>query len=125
MVSLGMEASSVASLARIFREKYVARSEPDKIPRASYRRFVYPAPNACWQLDATEYVLAGGRKCVIFQLQDDHSRLAIASHVASGETGEAALAVVKKGISAYGVPQRLLTDYAEENAKPSSSFLAP
>ena len=27
---------------------------------ASYRRFVYPAPNACWQLDATEYVLAGG-----------------------------------------------------------------
>jgi hypothetical protein len=35
---------------------------------APYRRFVYPAPNACWQLDATEYVLAGGRKCVIFQL---------------------------------------------------------
>ncbi len=110
MVSLGMDAPSVASLARIFREKNVARSEPNKKPRASYRRFVYPAPNACWQLDATEYVLAGGRKCVIFQLQDDHSRLAIASHVASGETSEAALTVVKKGISARGVPQRLLTD---------------
>ena len=25
-----------------------------------------PAPNACWQLDATEYVLAGGRKAVIW-----------------------------------------------------------
>lgn len=110
MVSLGMHAPSPASLARIFREKNVARSEPTKKPRAAYRRFVYPAPNACWQLDATEYVLTGGRKCVIFQLQDDHSRLAVASHVASGETSEAALAVVKKGIEAHGVPQRLLTD---------------
>jgi putative transposase len=110
MVSLKMQAPSPASLARIFRGKNVARSEPTKKPRASYRRFVYPAPNACWQLDATEYVLTGGRKCVIFQLQDDHSRLAIASHVASGETSQAALAVVKKGIAAHGVPQRLLTD---------------
>ena len=109
MASLGMQAPSVASLARIFRERNVARAEPKKKPRAAYRRFVYPAPNACWQLDATEYVLTGGRKCVIFQLQDDHSRLAVATHVASGETSEAALAVVKKGIAAHGVPQRLLT----------------
>jgi hypothetical protein len=41
---------SVASLARIFRDAQVARLEPKKKPRASYRRFVYPAPNACWQL---------------------------------------------------------------------------
>ncbi|WP_372700102.1 DDE-type integrase/transposase/recombinase [Arthrobacter sp. JSM 101049] len=110
MVSLGMDAPSVASLARIFRERGVARADPRKKPRAAYRRFVYPARNACWQLDATEYVLTGGRKCVIFQLQNDHSRLAIATHVAGGETSEAALAVVKKGIRTYGVPQRLLTD---------------
>ena len=110
MVALGMDAPSEASLARIFRERGVARAEPKKKPRAAHRRFVYPAPNACWQLDATEYVLTGGRKCVIFQLQDDHSRLAVATHVASGETSEAALAVVKKGIAARGVPQRLLTD---------------
>ena len=46
---------SIAALARIFRETGVARNEPRKKPRAAYRRFVYPAPNACWQLDATEY----------------------------------------------------------------------
>jgi hypothetical protein len=63
---------SVASLARIFRESGVARVEPSKRPRSAWRRFVYPAPNACWQLDATEYVLTGGRKRVIFQLIDDH-----------------------------------------------------
>lgn len=45
-----------------------------------------------------------------FQLQDDHSRLAIATLVASGETSEAAIAVVKKGIKDHGAPQRLLTD---------------
>src|SRR3954452_8417597 len=110
MRSLGMEAPSVASLARIFRDAGVAKVEPRKKPRASYRRFVYPAPNACWQLDATEYVLTGGRKCVIFQLIDDHSRLAIASHVSWGETSEGAIAVVSKGIAAHGVPQRLLSD---------------
>ena len=110
MCSLGLEAPSPASLARIFRDAGVARAEPRKRPRASYRRFVYPAPNACWQLDATEYVLTGGRKCVIFQLIDDHSRYAVASHVAWTETADAAIAVVQKGITVHGVPQRLLTD---------------
>jgi transposase InsO family protein len=111
MLALGMTpAPSIAALARIFREKDVARFEPKKKPRAAWRRFVYPAPNACWQLDATEYVLTGGRKCVIFQLIDDHSRKAVASHVAAGETAQDALRVVKKAIASHGVPQRLLTD---------------
>ena len=110
MTTLGLQPPSIAALSRIFREKGVARLEPKKKPRAAYRRFVYPAPNACWQLDATQYVLAQGRSCVIFQLQDDHSRLAVASLVATGETSEAALTVVKNGIAARGVPQRLLTD---------------
>ena len=101
---------STAALARIFREAGVARLEPKKKPRSAWRRFVYPAPNACWQLDATEYVLTGGRKCVIFQLIDDHSRYAVASHVASGETAEEAIAVFDKAVAAHGVPQRLLSD---------------
>jgi transposase InsO family protein len=111
MRALGMgPVPSTASLSRMFRDQGVARLEPRKKPRASYRRFVYPAPNACWQLDATEYVLTGGRKCVIFQLIDDHSRLAVASHVSWGETSAGAIAVVSKGIAAHGVPQRLLSD---------------
>ena len=113
MRAMGLpQVPSTASLARIFREAGVARLEPKKKPRSAWRRFVYPAPNACWQLDATEYVLSGGRTCVIFQLIDDHSRYAVASHVASSETAEAAVAVVDKAIAAHGVPQRLLTDNA-------------
>ena len=111
MKSMGLPVvPSTASLARIFREAGVARLEPKKRPRSAWRRFVYPAPNACWQLDATEYVLTRGRKCVIFQLIDDHSRYAVASHVAWGETVLDAIRVVDKAIAAHGVPQRLLTD---------------
>ena len=111
MHAMGLEAvPSIASLARIFRQAGIARLEPKKKPRSAWRRFVYPAPNACWQLDATEYVLTGGRKCVIFQLIDDHSRYSVASHVASSETAQAAILVFDKAVAAHGVPQRLLSD---------------
>jgi putative transposase len=111
MHAMGLDpVPAIASLARIFREAGVARLEPKKKPRSAWRRFVYPAPNACWQLDATEYVLTGGRKCVIFQLIDDHSRYAVASHVAWGETSQAAIVVFDKAVAAHGVPQRLLSD---------------
>lgn len=111
MHAMGLQrVPSTASLARIFREAGVARLEPKKKPRSAWRRFVYPAPNACWQIDATEYVLSGGRTCVIFQLIDDHSRYAVASHVAFGETAKDAITLVDKGITAHGVPQRLLSD---------------
>ena len=111
MHTMGMDVvPSIASLSRMFRHAGVARLEPKKKPRSAWRRFVYPAPNACWQLDATEYVLTGGRKCVIFQLLDDHSRYAVGSHVAWGETAEAALVVFDKAVAAHGVSQRLLSD---------------
>ena len=111
MRAMGLDqVPSTVSLARIFGEAGVARLQPRKRPRAAWRRFVYPAPNACWQLDATEYVLTGGGKCVIFQLIDDHSRYAVASHVASGETAKDAIAVFDKAVAAHGVPQRLLSD---------------
>lgn len=110
MKSMGIAAPSEAALAGIFRERGVARAEPRKRPRSAWRRFVYPAPNACWQLDATEYVLTRGRKCVIFQLEDDHSRLAVASLVARSENSRAAVQVFDKGVAACGVPQRLLSD---------------
>ena len=74
MQSMGLACvPSTASPARIFREAGVARLVPRKKPRSAWRRFVHPAPNACWQLDGTEYVLTGGRRCVILQLIDDHS----------------------------------------------------
>ena len=111
MYAMGLgRVPSTASLARIFGEAGVACVEPKKWPRSAGRRFVYPAPNACWQLDATEYVLTGGRKCVIFQLIDDRYRYAVACLVASNETVKAAIVVLDKAITAHGVSQRLVSD---------------
>jgi len=110
MVTMGLVAPSPASLARIFRERGVARAEPRKKPRAAYRRFVYPAPNACWQLDGVEFKLDTGITRCILQVEDDNSRKILAWLVARAETSAAALAVVRDAVAHYGAPTRFLTD---------------
>lgn len=101
---------SRATLARIFLATGVVQPEPKKKPRSALRRFVYPAPNCLWQIDATEWTLADGSPCVIFQIIDDHSRKAVGSLVARAETSEAAVAVVAAAIAHHGAPQKFLSD---------------
>jgi putative transposase len=101
---------SRATLARIFLATGVVQPEPKKKPRSALRRFVYPAPNCLWQIDATAWSLADGSPCVIFQVIDDHSRKAVGSLVARGETSEAAVAVVTTAIARHGAPQKFLSD---------------
>lgn len=113
MLRLGMNPPSIATLAKIFHERGQVVPAPEKRPRASYKRFRYPMPNACWQLDATEYTLEYGRKIVVFQLEDDYSRLMIASLAARSENSDDALKVFKNGVAKHGIPQRLLTDNGE------------
>lgn len=106
----GFKPPSRATVARIFSRAGVVVPEPRKKPRSAYIRFTYPQPNACWQIDSTEWTLADGTKVAIFQLIDDHSRLALASLAAPGETSEAAIRVVATAIERHGVPQRFLSD---------------
>ena len=109
---LGVAPPSRATLARIFTRHGVVTPEPAKRPRASYRRFRYPDPNGCWQLDGFEYRLddeAGSKRCVL-QVEDDHSRFILASDVARAETSEAAITVVAEAIGHHGAPARFLTD---------------
>jgi putative transposase len=110
MRDLGMSPPSRATIARILSRAGVVEAAPRKRPRSSFRRFVYPAPNCLWQLDAAEYPMAGGRTATIFQVIDDHSRLAVSSLAATGETAAGALQVVRTGIVRHGVPQRFLSD---------------
>jgi putative transposase len=106
----GLEPPSRASLARIFTRAGVVVPEPRKKPRSAYQRFVYPEPNGCWQIDSTQWLLAGGARVAVFQIVDDHSRLALASLVAGGESSEAAIRVVKTAIERHGVPRKFLSD---------------
>ena len=106
----GLKPPSRATVARIFSRAGAVVPEPRKRPRSSYKRFTYPQPNACWQIDSTEWSLASGKKVAVFQLVDDHSRLALASLAATGETSEAAIAIVTLAIERHGVPQKFLSD---------------
>lgn len=101
---------SRATIARLFTAAGVVTPQPRKRPRASWRRFVNPHPNGSWQIDATGWVLADGQKVVIFQVTDDHSRLAVASVVADSETSAAAIQALKTGIDLYGAPVRVHSD---------------
>lgn len=110
MDQIGMDPPSIASIGQILRDAGVSATQPRKKPRSAFKSFVYPAPNCMWQIDGTERPLANGRTCVIFQLIDDHSRLALASHVDAAETAAGALTVVDKAITAHGIPQKFLSD---------------
>jgi len=110
MRQMGMVPPSRATLARIFSRNGVVKPEPTKRPRASYVRFRYPDPNGCWQLDGFEYTLDSGITRCILQVEDDHSRVVLASHVAPAETSDAAIAVTAEAIRRHGVPVMFLTD---------------
>lgn len=108
----GISPPSRATLARIFTRHGVVAAEQAKRPRSSYQRFRYPDPNGCWQLDGFETRLddeATSKRCVL-QVEDDHSRFILASHVARAETAEAAISVVATAISRHGAPAKFLTD---------------
>lgn len=110
LLKLGIAAPSVATLARIFSRRGMVVAQPQKRPRSSYRRFEAAKVHELWQLDAFEWPLLDGSPAVVFQLEDDHSRCAVASWVATGETSKDAIAVFDAGVAAYQVPHRLLTD---------------
>ena len=87
-VSSALRASRGSSLANGRARPGAASSTPPPTPAGS------PAPPRC--------VLAGGRTVVIFQLQDDHSRLAVASLVAQAETSQAATWGLRQGCGSQG-----------------------
>lgn len=100
----GLNPPSPATFARAFAAAGLSKPEPRKRPRAANRRLVYPAPNCCWQIDAFAWSLADGTSVAIYQLIDDHSRRAVGTLVAEGETSRAAMKVVSTAIRHWGLP---------------------
>jgi putative transposase len=85
--------------------------EPRKRPRSSYRRFSYARPRDCYQIDATVVTLpALPCPAVVFEVLDDHTRVLVATHVATSESSTAAVHALRKAFDAYGVPALVLSD---------------
>ena len=70
------------------------------------RRFVFPRPNDCWQIDATHYPLADGTPAEIINVIDDHSRLCPASRAVDVCTTINAWETLAEGGARWGLPMR-------------------
>lgn len=103
------EVPSRATVHRLLVQRGQVTPAPRKRPKPG-RRFVHPAPNAVWQIDGTDLVLADGTTVTVVQIIDDHSRLDVACHAAPSENSRAVWAALSSGFAAYGHPACVLSD---------------
>jgi len=112
MCRQGEDPPSARTVHRVLVRRGLARVEPQKRPRASFRRFTAAQPNGIWQIDGLHLQLVDGTPAVVLRILDDHSRKIMASHVAGGEDGPSAWACVTKAIARHGAPAMFLSDNA-------------
>jgi len=110
MLRRGLTPPSRATLARIFTRNGMVEAQPQKKPRAAYRRFTYPDPNGCWQLDGMYFELDSGITRCILQVEDDNARIVLESLIAVSENSAAAIEVVSRAVIRHGAPRYFLTD---------------
>jgi transposase InsO family protein len=101
---------SEATIWRILVRRGLIVPEPRKRPKVSLRRFQFPRPNDCWQIDATHWHLTRERAVEIINIEDDHSRLVVASVAVSTCTGVAAWDAFVGAGSVWGIPAMVLSD---------------
>lgn len=110
LLEQGLDAPAVSTLARVFTRRGMVTPQPQKRPRSATRRFEFAMVHECWQVDSFQWPVSDGSVVHVYQLEDDKSRVLIASHVEPEETALGAITVLNKGIAAYQVPRMLLSD---------------
>ena len=100
---------SVSTVGRILVRHGVIEPQPKKRPKTSWRRFEAPAPNEWWQIDAMDWVTAAGPVSV-FNIIDDHSRVAVRSRAVSEATAVEAWTTFCQAAQAWGLPAGVLSD---------------
>jgi transposase InsO family protein len=105
----GSRVPSVATVHRVLVRRGFVTPAPHKRPKSSWCRFEAPAPNEMWQIDATDWTIATG-VVQIFNIVDDHSRVACRSRAVDAATGEAAWATFCQAAQTWGFPAAALSD---------------
>ncbi|HEY2089005.1 MAG TPA: IS481 family transposase [Mycobacterium sp.] len=103
---------SARTIHRVLSRQGLIEPTPSKRPRSSYKRFVFPATDDLWQIDAFEYSLHGLAQtvAVVFEILDDHSRYNVASLAWPREDTEGAWTAMTRAIDRYGPPRMALSD---------------
>ena len=103
---------AVSTIWRILVRRGFVVPQPHKRPKSAGHRFSAAMPNERWQADTTHWQLADGTGVEILNIEDDHSRLDIASDVRHSITGEDVVASFRRAFRRHGMPARVLTDNA-------------
>jgi transposase InsO family protein len=106
----GLRVPHRSTVHKILTRSGLVEPQPGKRPKSSYRRFAYARPRDCYQLDATEVKLAGGRAAVVFDVLDDCTRLLAACRAADAETAAAAVQAIRAAAACCGPPGIVLCD---------------
>jgi transposase InsO family protein len=105
----GRRVPSVATIHRILVRRGLVVPAPEKRPKSSWCRFEAPAPNEWWQIDATGWVIATGA-VEVFNVLDDHSRVAARSRAVISASGEEAWTTFTQAAQRWGFPAGCLSD---------------
>jgi transposase InsO family protein len=100
---------AVATVHRILCRRGFVTPQPAKRPKSSWRSFEAPAPNECWQIDATDWAIRSG-SVKIFNIIDDHSRLACRSRAVVTDSSSEAWTTFCQAAQRWGLPAGVLSD---------------
>ena len=106
----GVRPPSISTIWRVLVRRGFVTPEPKKRPVSSYITFAAALPNECWQSDVTHWSLADGTEVEILNLEDDHSRLCLASRVFRATKGDDVVDVFHGAAGTWGYPASVLTD---------------
>jgi len=103
---------AASTIWRILTRRGFVTAQPRKRPKSAGTRFCAAMPNERWQADTTHWQLADGTAVEILNIEDDHSRLDIASDARRTTGGDDVVASFRKAFRRHGIPARVLTDNA-------------
>ena len=102
----------MSTIWRVLSRRGFITPQPRKRPRSAGTRFEACQPNQRWQADITHWQLADGTGVEILNIEDDHSRLDLASDARPTTSGQDVLTSFRRAFARHGIPARVLTDNA-------------
>ncbi len=103
---------AVSTIWRILIRRGFVVPQPHKRPKSAGHRFEAAMPNERWQSDTTHWQLADGTPVEILNIEDDHSRLDIASDARYSTSGDDVVTSFRRAFRRYGIPAGVLTENA-------------
>jgi transposase InsO family protein len=104
--------ASASAVAKVLHEAgYQMEEAPTRPHPPRESRFERATPNQLWQTDLFTFVLKRqNRRVYLVAFMDDHSRFLVGYGLHASQSSALVIEVVRAALSAYGVPEEILTD---------------